>query len=718
MIRNALKNVTLACLPLLVAATAHAADLGLAGCFVGSLSRNTDGSLVFATCQDSPNGTYFSQDFGDNWTFAGGGTYTAGEGSQVLANSTHAFLRTENRKIFRAALPAPSTVWAPVWEDVTPFSGTTSQGAVAVSGNRLYVAGAQGQVLLIDATTLTVTQTTTLSNANTLGYQVELVGNSIFVLAGVTPDLTTRKVFKAALDGSGTIGTWSEVTTLPSTVSPFSISAAPNGSLYVVGDDSLELGTPDSLYVSANEGTSFTEASSAGLTGACFGTNTYIIGNTVSINAGAAFSTLTTAQTTTGVRRLEGRGCVVDPTNDSRVLFSSDGGVLRTTTFTATAPAWVEASGGFQAATVTEIVQLPTSKNRVAVATNGGFAFTDTFTSPSITWGYTCPDNSLLCGGFTKYLAADQANSAKFYAWLQGATKIYLGTLGGSGSAATLTWSDFLTTPAGLEPTAIHSFDVLPTQVGIAFTGRGSQNELTGFLRLYNTADGAVSKEALNGKPVKEFFAVTSSTLIAAVGTFADPNPTAYVPGFYRSDDGGTTFNLIVDSDLPSAPGNIEFALDVANDILYLGYTGLNGDTRLLLLEKARNGGTDWTRAAAEGLPASISSLAVNPGTGSLYIGAFEKVLQSLDSGETLTLLQQGKTTETFTALFFDDLVAGSNAGLQSLDDPTCATSLAKKKGTLSAFPASRVAVVDYDGFATKGQIQFRSAKKKVPGRN
>lgn len=681
--------------------------VGLFGCFLIDSAVSSDGSVVLSACNASPNGIYYSVDFGSTWTLAAGGDYSVGVGIAVETGTQFAYsIATVANlpKVFRAELPSVPGSWTPDWQEIQLASGFAT--AMAASGDKLYVITQTGTVYVVDGTTGTTLQTTTLPETEFGRKSIALSSDAIYITDTASG---SDKLFKASLAGDKTIQTLSPLSTLPAGATPDEVFVAPNGTIYVSSD-----GADSGVFASTDAGASFSEVSNGVVYSACFSGSTYILGTQFSTNSGGSFTTLVTGRTSSGSVRFDDKACVIHPSDSNKVLLGTTRGFFKTTEFNSNAdPLWSDATSGQRALTVNALAQSAASKERVVVSTNGGLAFSSNFTDPTPIFEFSCLGSDCTGG---QGVAADITDPNIFYVASGVAGTIFKGTVSTASEPNTISYTSFINSPTDFGSIKTSAF--LPQQLIVghySFTN-GVPN---GGLFFYDTATGQELKTALSGKPVRDVAIVSAGIIFAVVGFANDPAPSAETRGIFFSNDAGTTFSRVSDGDLGAETFFSHLVYDEVQDVLYAlstqSITTPSESSVVYYLKKASAGGTDWK--AARGtitLPLfnvlPLSAIAVDPVQAKVYVATSGHVLSSNDLGTTWIQIAEGVPGEETYVLFFDALLEGASTGLSSIQERSCGISGPQRrvpKGKRVRFKYT------YDGTETSGKLQARRDESK-----
>ncbi|MBU0670963.1 hypothetical protein KKF29_02280 [Patescibacteria group bacterium] len=347
---------------------------------------------------------------------------------------------------------------------------------------------------------------------------------------------------------------------------------------------------------------------------------------------------------TGGTDRIKGdKDVTVDPNNTSTVLIDSLQGISKSTDSAAT---WTEIDSGLFGVTVEDIA-VSTDKTTAYIAAYGGLAKTTNFNDATPTWTYPIIANS----------SDDSATAV----WVDPSDNDYVvtgfnGRIEYSSDGGT-SWTDSGASLGGM-PTSFY-YDGTDLYVSTASSG----GSVDGSIGVSTDMGQTWSVHGLTGVPCNAIVGNGSGDLYVGVG--AENDSTATHLGGYKYDGSSWT----------QFTGDIDD--QIINDIDLVGSNliAVGGGTSTGKVLKSTDGGTTWTDKTGDGLPSDgwFHAVAYEPalpsniyvstarpaGTGSIY--------KSTDSGNNWSIYYTGLNSETFNAMVFDGLVAGTNTGLYGM---------------------------------------------------
>lgn len=242
--------------------------------------------------------------------------------------------------------------------------------------------------------------------------------------------------------------------------------------------------------------------------------------------------------------------------------------------------------------------------------------------------------------------------------------------------------------------------DIFVTETKIYAVFAQVTSGLGGELRVFNrsTLESELT-EGLLGKPISTLAVATSGSTdviyagIGGVRTLETDGTSEDNLGLFRSTDGGSNFTKVEGSDFFESAAISALAYDAANDILYVGANeaGLSdefedgggndsenseeeGEGKLFIIKKASKSGFDVdtpSKGFPSGEPIRALAVAEKDGSQDVYAAVGSKLYKSSSKGNTWALLFEGLSDQAIKTLLFDDLVASSTSGLESIsDDP------------------------------------------------
>lgn len=639
-------------------------SLKIEGCSVIGVAVEDNNGIAFAGC-DGTNGLYYSKDFGSSWILASGGAYTSGAASALVTGKGHAAAIVNNQLLITEVTGDSS--WQPAWS-----LNNTIQNPQSLSSNGDYIFVCDNQKIdVYDVTSGTFTQSVNLPENSENNCRFVVGADHGYLLINQAGS-ANRRYYRASFDSSnGSIAktlNWDELTNatgLPAGENRtfWNIFAeAKNDHTFVAIREQGE-STVDKLWVSSNDGASFSEAGLSSVpNSACFSGDNYLIGNALSINAGQSWQVLTRPKQDQGFGGFEDTACAFDPSSSERVLKSTNQGFDRSTDFITNSgsASWQPAINGMEAIKVYSISQSATSDSKVVVGTGAGVTVSSNFNAAEPDWTIFCPGGDCVGG---QNVVIDPVNDNIFY---YGSGNIRKCTVDYSGESPVVACVDFADKHTGdfINFAAFDVFNELPGKLVSAY--HRTEGSTDGGLYLYNLSDGAASSFGdLNGLPLGAFIPLSSDVMFASAGQAHAAGTEAY-RGIYVTRNGGTSWTEMDDADLDSLVLVRDFAYDTTNDILYAATATDEFTTTgtVYYLPQALNGGTDWQKPATGptddgGQPANknFSAIEVEPVSGAVYASADSEIWRSQDGGSTWERYYKGAEGETTQELEVEEAV-------------------------------------------------------------
>lgn len=648
-----------------VADLSERTSLGLEGCAVVSADINSDASLVLLGCS-GPHGLYYSLNFGDTWIFAEGGDYSAGSASDLAITANGAYASISS-KLYKSSLPTDSNSWTPDWQEVEGIEDMSNPYLYKSTDRYLIISNIGTSIKVFDSQTDEIVQTFATPDDQS-GANLAIGTDHVYLIIRVGQ---TASLYRADFNPSTATlsGTWEDISAqLPAASNFWNLFYAGDSDKLYVGVRTAGEEVVDNLYVSENNGDSFTQTSVSSVpNSACFADDVYIIGTRISLNDGLSWSILSDPETEGDVR-FEDTACLIDPQDSNRAMVATNRGLAKTSNLLSGVDStWTEAVSGLEAVVVYSLSQSQQNADRVLLGTSGGLAFTDDFTSDSPSWVFPiCPGND--CVGGRNVLIDPLDDSIAYY----GSGNIRKGTIDTSGDALSISWEDFSPTPGNLWfLSAMRSYSFIPDKLFCSYWR--VEGETNGGVYWYDKSDGTEHHSTdsdVDGKPISAFIALSENVMFASVAGFSD-NPTAESRALVKSTDGGLTWEEITDEAFSDTIYVYDFAYDEENDILYAasqqdpfeeGVPAEQVSGTVYSLSSALTGTGAWQRpennfpdqnGGTQGTY-SFTSVEVDPYTGYVYASAQNMLWRSLDNGLTWALFYVGLDSETTSVLHFD----------------------------------------------------------------
>lgn len=760
--------------------TAHAEDLasrtslGLNGCAATDIQYSPGGGLAVATC-DAPKSIFFSTDNGVHWTFAEGGVYKSGQARDIAITNSGIYTAVGNMLLFTPYSEGSTT--GPNWQQLAGGPGQPGVGALAARGDWLLYGTGNAVQVLDSRTNAPVGAPQQFPTVPGYARRIIIGGQYAYALAGDQNGHQRESFFQAFFDSAtGTLGAWVNITEAPGLPTSkqtyvWNFSVHPSlGTVYIADRDLTTNPWTNHVYVSTDNGQSFSlltaMESGPGLGGGCTSfndscytasdPNLFMLGTCVTKDGGTTFSNDITRPIVATEGGQDG-ACAIHPVRPDEAAFVRTGvgfarlaGLVTKSSYIASD--FARAIDGLDGINVYQMAQVPGRKARVLFSSSSGFGYSDDFDSDTPTWAFpVCPRGDCAIFRSAGNVAIDPSNPDVLFV---GGFSVRKGVVGGTGTNASIAWTEFARKPDSLQNHGmigpIVTSSHLPNTLVVGFAvPSGESPTANGVLNFYDMTDGATKKSLFEGKPISAFIALSPTVLFVGVGV-EEQTTSVDMRGIYKSTDGGDTWTKATSTVLSEKALVNAFAYDRGRDILYAA-TGVEGGTdptafktgTVYTLADAVNGGETWRAATlVREQEGTFRSISVDETNGSVYAGVDAKVLVSADFGKSWVTYFTGLLGETMSVVKSDNdssnvalsaryaravgpraakrLTQGSNVGLNALSAgagqlPTCRLAVSTKckspikRGASCTLTATLYNALDGSGYPGS-KVQFQSS--------
>jgi len=676
-------------------------DLALEGANIRGFAQN--GSLVFATAA-GPKGLFVSSDFGANWSFGSGGSYTFGPGGEIVSQGSKVYAILNRTLVTTpASLPLSWSIIQLSLESATAIRSAEKPRSLASDSNFLFVGTGHGNVKVVklsdgaEQSSSSVTKPSGLENSFVQKLAVDATNHLIFAILNLPVNdsafsTTAARLMSASYNAaSGLIGSWQDLTAnlgagdfVANTVKLGGVFVAPNLNLYVT---TINAGGKAGIYRSTDQGQNFTRKVSNGdfgfslnIRSASFNGTTHLLGRCLSTNSGATFTEISNPNTSSGILA-SSLAVLVDSSNADRALAASLLGPIVTTDLSdADTSLWTESFHGMRGLLVNDFDQSPSNPALAVLGLTVGIARSTNFSlasNASINYTYPLVPSANGIKNFDPVTSVkidpDDSNTV----WA-GSTRLYKGAFSSNGSVAWTGVGSDITGGSTIKKIVIAGNEVI-VAVSRGATGGGG-------LTLFNRTTLAQDASVLSGQPLNALLAISSNIVYSGMsGADSSVSASSNTRGLFRSLDSGLTWTKITGNDALSTAAISSLAYDSKDDILYVSgnistLRDLNDEEsdddtateggNVYIVRKASSNAPVVSVPAA-GLPTNshIGGLVVanKDGTQRVFAGVTGNIYVSNSKGATWSLLLSGATGSEIRSLIFDDLVQAGNDGVQAV---------------------------------------------------
>ncbi len=438
----------------------------------------------------------------------------------------------------------------------------------------------------------------------------------------------------------------------------YTISSGTNFSIATKASDDSYVGlrVDDSGYLSTDGGSSFTDLGLSMAGEMQFVGDTLWSGLDSTDDDGATWTQRDGGDVAVGVNDVAISGSTILAGTGLGTAISTDDGTT-----------WTEATDGIEALEVEQIAQKTGDRDKVILAIYGGVARTENFTDSNPTWVLDTEVGSSTAVFYGTDIALVGASENIYYSTDDGVTWTSAGPAGG-------TVTDFIRSDSVYY--AAYNGGVLSSADGITWTDFG-----------------------LNGYAVNAIAKTSNERFYAVIG--GEANTTGANSGIYKYN--GSSWSQVYSGGFYT---DIEVVDNIKGSNVVYAVSAVSGDSEFGEVIMSTDYGTSWDDITANGLATDgwfhqvvaqgnnkdvlYVSTARPAGTGTIY--------KTLDGGDTWSLFLTGLRDETFQAMYWDDLMVGSNAGLMNVNsEAKIAVTRTKKKVKSGNKSRLKVTLTDKD---------------------